>query len=382
MKNPGLRTLSGSLNKAKDLSSRFCRRPFERLEIHQYLHGFCCCPSWLPTYGGCLEDMELMELWNSPTMQDIRRSIHDGSFDYCDHQQCPFIQNNSLPLKSEIDDYLESIIKNQQTVLPTPPNEMALCYDYSCNLSCPSCRTEKTGLKKGPEYDKRMKITKDLIALLQQYSPDFYIRLLFSGGGDPFASPIFMYLLKNLDPQWCPQIRITLLTNGTLLSRSTWERLGPVTELIDSVSVSVDAATPEVYSQVRKGGSWQHLLRNLSFLASLRKMKKLRTLSLNFVVQQMNYRDIPDFIQMAQDLKYVDEVFFSLVTNWGTWSDEEFAQQSIWNENHPEFTQFLEVLKSPLLESPKVFLGNLKSYRERALASRDHRPGEASPPTT
>jgi hypothetical protein len=37
-------------------------------------------------------------------------------------------------------------------------------------------------------------------------------------------------------------------------------------------------------------------------------------------------------------------VFFGKITNWGTYSNSEFAIKQIWNESHPEFKIFLEHL--------------------------------------
>jgi hypothetical protein len=35
------------------------------------------------------------------------------------------------------------------------------------------------------------------------------------------------------------------------------------------------------------------------------------------------------------------DVYFNKITNWGTYTDSEFAIKQIWNELHPEFTLFL-----------------------------------------
>lgn len=50
-----------------------------------------------------------------------------------------------------------------------------------------------------------------------------------------------------------------------------------------------------------------------------------------------------------------------------TTSETEFAVRSIWRTDHPEFPDFLAVLRDPRLADPIVDLGNISEYRRRAL---------------
>ena len=72
-----------------NLKNYFCSVPFNSLEIHTNEY-FLCCPSWLTTRFK-REDYPLNEIWNSPPVQEVRESILDGSFKYCDKKQCPFL---------------------------------------------------------------------------------------------------------------------------------------------------------------------------------------------------------------------------------------------------------------------------------------------------
>ena len=53
-------------------------------------------------------------------------------------------------------------------------------------------------------------------------------------------------LLAEFDPSPYPNLRILILTNGLLLTSKTWDSV--CNEIIDAVSISIDAATPEVCS--------------------------------------------------------------------------------------------------------------------------------------
>jgi MoaA/NifB/PqqE/SkfB family radical SAM enzyme len=91
------------------------------------------------------------------------------------------------------------------------------------------------------------------------------LRLRVTASGDPFGSAHFQYILSHLDRASNPRLRLNLQTNGILLTPKLWERLrleGRVEQLI----VSVDAAEPETYEQVRRGGSFTTLMENLTFM--------------------------------------------------------------------------------------------------------------------
>ena len=69
-------------------SKYICEVPFTSLEIHDH-QRFLCCASWLTKF--LPDDAKPNEAWNSEEANDIRNSILDGSYRYCDDKQCPFL---------------------------------------------------------------------------------------------------------------------------------------------------------------------------------------------------------------------------------------------------------------------------------------------------
>ena len=51
-----------------------------------------------------------------------------------------------------------------------------------------------------------------------------------------------------------------------------------------------------------------------------------------------------------------------MVTDWGTWSREEYKKHAVWMEDNEHHKDFLETLKHPSLRSDKVILGNLSEF--------------------
>ena len=77
-----------------------------------------CCPAWLPVPIGNLNQGTHEEIWNSPTAQAIRQSIHDGSYRYCSRVHCAHLSSNSLPTKGQIKlDQLRAISQSKSTRL-------------------------------------------------------------------------------------------------------------------------------------------------------------------------------------------------------------------------------------------------------------------------
>ena len=127
-----------------DLSQKFCFQPWDFMEIQDDLSIFNCCPNWIDyySYGKLDSSLNTAVIWNGEKAQEFRKSILDGSFKFCNRTLCPYIQNNSLPNRSDI---LEGKygtkwvdVLNQQQTTSENPTRINLSYDKSCNLKCPS----------------------------------------------------------------------------------------------------------------------------------------------------------------------------------------------------------------------------------------------------
>lgn len=357
--------LSESLGKRKDLSHKFCSKPWDWFDVVSTGSVGVCCSDWLKKpIGNCLQSNGIMEIWNSPAAQEIRESILDGSFRYCNQEACHFIQNDTLPDKQNINDKrLRRILDESSVIVEDFPQVFGLVYDESCNLRCPSCRQELLYFKEGPKYERALKIHHTIESSLFSKPHDKHVELYVTGSGDPFASLIFREMLYSLNGADFPNLVVHLMTNGVLFTRSNWEKMKKLHHNIGNVIVSFDAATPETYAYTRRGGNWNQLLKNFEFMNELRKSGFIRNLEMNFVIQQKNYREMADFVKLGQKYGNVDTVGFTLITNWGTYSPKEFSHHAIWRKDHPEFNDFLNVLKDPIFDDPIVDLKNVKEYR-------------------
>jgi MoaA/NifB/PqqE/SkfB family radical SAM enzyme len=363
-----------------DLQGKFCNRPFTTFELHENGNAYLCCPSWLPRSVGNLNDEDARVIWNSERAQEIRRSVLDGDFSYCSRAQCPVIAANKLATRTQArnNPRMRQIIDERKLTLEGRPAVINLSNDRSCNLACPSCRTQKINFTRGRGYELRKKLQDRLVAAFFSEPSDDHFTVNVTGSGDPFASRVFREFLLELDHNKFPNMRIALQTNGTLFNEKNWKRLKKIHGSISTVYVSFDAASEATYNVTRRGGNWQQLQENVKFLSSLRAQRLLERLRLDFVVQQANYREMPEFVKLAKQFA-ADQVFFSKATNWGTWSTAEFRKVCVWEPGHPEHADFRRVIADPILDDAKVVLGNLAPDRKRATERQPIKPDGLKP---
>jgi wyosine [tRNA(Phe)-imidazoG37] synthetase (radical SAM superfamily) len=120
-----------------------------------------------------------------------------------------------------------------------------------------------------------------------------------------------------------------------------WNSLSHIHDLIKTIEISIDAASEDVYKQVRRGGDWNTLLTNLNTISTL----GLKDVRVSFVVQDSNYFQMLEFYTIMMEIfKNKTNVYFNKITNWGTYSDSEFLLKQIWNPHHPEFNLFIKEL--------------------------------------
>jgi molybdenum cofactor biosynthesis enzyme MoaA len=334
------------------LKRHFCAAPFEQLETQPTGLAYVCCPIWLPTPIGTL-DTEPNALWNSETAKKLRESIIDGSFRYCNHVHCPEIAGRTLMPRSA--PHAQELIARYESDVPTLPMHVKLSHDKSCNISCPSCRAT-TYLANSTKQAKLDRLTETtLLPLLRRAKS-----VLVTGSGDPFGSKHFRNLLKRLTSKEFPGLEIDLISNGQLLDSRAWVELG-LKNKVRNVEISIDAARPETYAIVRRGGSFERLLTNLAFLRDLRRSGEIAHLRYSMVVQALNYKEMPAFVHLCEAYA-ADLVYFNMIRQRDIFSKDEYTISFIGSPQHPEYEQFLEVLEAPELAQPNVIIGNVREY--------------------
>lgn len=353
-----IKSLLDPRNPRFDLSTRFCATPFEVLDV---LDGksHLCCASWLPESIGDLAEHPWEDVWNSDTAQGIRASILDGSFRFCNKTACPKIAGSTLPLKEELvssSDRWRDVIGNFRTRLADAPHRVNLAYDQTCNLSCPSCRTHKVAADSATRarFDKLQE--EQILPLLR------HVKLAFiNGSGDPFASKNFRNLLDRLGPEHYPDLRFQVMTNGMLFTPREWARFPTLHGRVAYLRISLDAATGPTHELLRRGARWPVMEENLAFARALRADKLIDRLELSFTVQVDNYEEMGQAVDLAHRLG-ADHVAFQRLTNWGTFTAEQYAQKAVFMPLHPRYDHFIQLMQDPRLRDPVASLNDLSQF--------------------
>lgn len=332
----------------KNNMNTFCTIPFEYAQIDDTGDVYPCCPSKFKLVIGNLSANTLHEIWNSKAALAVRKSIINRTFRYCDYEACEYLKEGEIKQNENITkDKYKDLKLVELNSMDTVPKIINLSYDRSCNLACPTCRVDMYR----PQMDDN-----ESTARIHHNIFDSELhgtqRLIISGNGDPFASRIYMDLLRNFDQKKYPDVKIKIQTNGLLLTPKKWNSIEKSHAAIDWITVSIDAATEETY-KINRGGNFGKLLKNLEFIGELKKNDKIKLFFINFVVQANNYKEIKPFIDLG--LKYgCDLIEFQCIENWGTYSPKAFKKVAVHMKSHPEHKEFLKVLNDPILADPAV----------------------------
>ena len=363
------------MNKKGKYDGYYCTRPFDWFSALDNGNVVPCCPPWVNGYTfGNLNDNTVEEVWNSDKAKKFRESILDGSYRYCNEKSCPHMQSKSECVLT-LDEIItaqkyqvhDDIVKNR-THLSHGPMIINCDYDRSCNLSCPSCRPKTiiiTGEKKKRALEMQDMLIKD------GFKDATHITCTASG--DAFASPVFRTMLQQLKPVHAPKLqKMTILSNG-LLIKKYWPTLSDYTkEKVQYISISIDAASADVYKINRRGGNWDDLKDNLSFIRDLRKAGDIKGFLTSFVVQENNFHQIKDFFNLCKDYNVdcvqlqIFEPDFLRDLGCGTYFDE-WVEKAVQERTHPKHQQLLEIIRDGYFEK------YINRFNNRYKGSADYR---------
>jgi len=337
----------GDVNFHADAKDRFCPHPFENFEIYKDGSVFPCNCTQVPFAIGNAHTQTKEEIWRSPQAQAIRASILDGSFRYCSPMTC--WQRFNLPKKSEQPErfaQLEQIgVTGEQL-----PKHLNLSYDLSCNLSCPSCRNGT--IMATQEERQKLDRVRDHIVLPLLREPTAET-VYITGSGDAFGSPHFRGILKEIcDPQYA-HVQITLGTNGQLITPRLWEEFAPLHPRFRDITISIDGASPETYERLRRGSTWEKLLRTMGVLSTARRAGVIGRVMVNMVVQQQNFLEMRPLIALCKDWA-VDGIRFYRIRQWGNVIPGAFMGSDVANPLHARHPELLAELAHPAFTDPIV----------------------------
>jgi len=309
----------------------------------------CCCTTFVNVGMGNFVNENYEDIWNNTIHKILSLSCQNQTYSFCNKEICPLFENV---------EQCECDLNKEYNRVAEGPLVLSAGFDATCNLKCETCRKDYKVLSDKEKYNVQViknKIINDVLKHL-----DF---IILAGEGEVFASKACKDIY--LDSA-CKQIKyFRILTNGMLFTPQRWKEFvaGKKNAKI-MLTISVDAATKKTYEKIRRGGDFEVLKRNLKFASNLRKAGEIIYFRINFVAQRNNYEEMPAFVCLGRELD-VDEVFFTKILNWGTYTNEEFERISMMEKDgitpKPEFEK---ILKNPIMNDPIVDLGTIRGVKQ------------------
>lgn len=342
------------------LAARTCPYPFDNITLQEEGSAGICCAQWMPGFnlGNVITSKQTAaEIYNGERSIAARRSVLDGSFRYCDHYKCRHISCDELPLKADLDVAKDNrmpggdlvgvntkrAVANGELVFEAP-SLVLLAFDRSCNLTCPSCRTHLITEKTELQLTKETLIEESIIPLLKH--SEF---LNINAAGEIFVSRPLRRLLSRLNSKDFPNLKIDMITNGTLFTRKEWEKFPGIHDMIRSIRVSTDGATGPTFEKLRRGAFWEPFVENMRFLGELRQKGVFDILKFSLTYQKDNFREMPLFIDWTKSIDPGSHVLFERLDNWGAFAPEVFRDLAVHFPEHPLHEEFLSVIRQPKL---------------------------------
>jgi hypothetical protein len=325
-----------------------CPNPFRQFNIADNGEVQVCCGSWLPTAIGQFLDEPIEQIINSPVARDIRKSVVEGGYKYCNHLECgPMIQA-ALPPRDQVE-------RSPIGYAVTDPDHgvrhierLTFELDKSCNLSCPSCRTELITEKASLSFHKMRAVEEKLKPLLPN------IRVLhLNPAGELFSSRASRKVLELIDDERCPDLQLEIISNGTLFTEAEWNRYPGIHNKVTSIRISTDAACKATFEKLRRLGNYETFLENVRFLSRLRRSGVVGMLWFSFTYQLDNFREMREFVDFCDEMN-ADFALFERLLNFA-FTHEEYRRKAVHYSDHPLHEDFLEIVRDPVFQQPSVW---------------------------
>ncbi len=176
------------------------------------------------------------------------------------------------------------------------PERLVLEMTSYCNLRCWMCPKTAGYVNTTPNQ----LVKEDVIREVEKILPKIEVLMLSGLWGEVFMHPdVYVRILQTAKEFGC---EVRTISNGTLLTPKLSEALVDIG--LDSLTISIDAATSKTYKEIRVGGNFRKLVKRLKKL-KLYKEKKGKNkpeVYFGFVGMKRNIEELPHLVELAAEL--------------------------------------------------------------------------------
>lgn len=228
-------------------------------------------------------------------------------------------QKNSLLNQKEM--------KDGKTVLESYPRRIILELTNRCDLRCIMCGRSST---KFTPTTMSLSILNKIDAFLHHTE-----EVTLFGWGEPTVNPNFTKFIERLSSY--PNLRKYVLTNGTSLNiiKDIVVEYG-----LDILAVSLDGAKADTNDSIRRGSSFDSIVKNLADISSLQHRGiKIPYINFVFVAMKKNIKELPEIVNLAHAIN-IPEVKCVYLTAFAKGLEKE----TLWQEKE-SCKKYFEVAK-------------------------------------
>jgi MoaA/NifB/PqqE/SkfB family radical SAM enzyme len=212
---------------------------------------------------------------------------------------------------------------------PDRPHKLPIAVLYltdGCNSRCITC-----DIWKRPRRNMHL----DLVEKVAEAVIPLGIRQVALSGGEAMQHPEWPQIAARLRSTGA---RIMLITNGLALKKQA----DLVLEHIDAITVSLDAATPELYKTIRGVDALELVAEGIAAVST-------RPVTTRTTIQRANYRDLPAIVDLAKQSGASRISFLGVDVNsseaFGPRSANLIGSPALTREDLPVFAEVLDRLE-------------------------------------
>lgn len=321
---------------------KICERALNWVQIIDYRGNVRLC-SWINNnIIGSLFCKSMKEIYHGDSANTLREKLLNGDYSACNIDACPYLAMN------DIDSHMVEMEK-----VPEYPEELYLAYENVCNYNCMSCTIHNTMLKnKSVDLESGYeKIEYELKKILP-----YVKRIGANGCGELFVSKRILKLLS----EWKPlapieEVSVSLETNGALFDEEHWRQIENLGKYHLSVAITVmsfDEPTYQLLSGTKLPIS--QIENNLRFVKKLREEGIVNYFEIATVVQERNFRTVPEFAKRCVEEFGADYVRLRPYMPWGSQEPEIEWFMDVRNPKHPYYDEYKEMKKNAIFKHPLV----------------------------
>lgn len=254
--------------------------------------------------------------------------------------------------------------KNLTTSQGNYPSKLFVEPTTRCNLRCEMCvkQAHENEIQEGDLAEETFAALSDAF--------DHLDTLIFSGIGEPLLHPELEQFMAVAKKRLPAQSRVGLQTNGFLLDQARAESL--LTAGLNVISLSMDAASPELFQQIRKGGEiaeFQKAFQSVKLAKSAQGHNSLK-LGIEIVLMKKNLAHLPATLAWAAE----QGAEFAIVTHLMAYDsaiEPEVAYSLNTDASHQLFSSWQAKAEERGLDLKKylnlrrTYLGNYRKLSEQ-----------------